>query len=86
MSMLQARHVAAPAQAEADAPYKPGDRIVATSPEGVRFLVRVESVTPRATGQFTLLGAIVEPRRFRGHLLSTVVSRDGTGPAIHSAT
>jgi hypothetical protein len=85
MSMLATRRAVAPAHAQGDAPYRPGDRIVATSPEGVRFLARVEAVSPAAAGQFNVLGAIVEPRRYRGHLLSTVVSADGSGPAITSA-
>ena len=67
------------------APYKTGDRIVAVSPEGIKFLAKVEVVSPATPGKFNVMGAIVEPRRFRGHLLSTVVSADGTGPAIHAA-
>jgi hypothetical protein len=84
MSVLEAREsiVQAPG---ATAPYKCGDRIVAVSPEGVRFLAKVEVVTPATLGKFNVLGAIVEPRRFRGHVLSTVVSADGTGPAVHAA-
>jgi hypothetical protein len=69
----------------AKAPYKTGDRIVAVSPEGIKFLAKVEVVTPATPGKFNVMGAIVEPRRFRGHLLSTVVSADGTGPAVHAA-
>ncbi len=67
------------------APYKTGDRIVAVSPEGIKFLAKVEVVSPASPGKFNVMGAIVEPRRFRGHLLSTVVSADGSGPAIHAA-
>jgi hypothetical protein len=69
----------------AAAPYKTGDRIVAVSPEGVKFLAKVEVVSPATPGTFNVMGSIVEPRRFRGHLLSTVVAADGTGPAIHAA-
>ena len=47
MSMSQTTHTASTA-AEAPAPYRCGDRICATTPEGTRFLARVESVTPHA--------------------------------------
>ena len=63
-------------------PYRRGDRICATSPEGMRFQVRVEAVTPTADGEFSVLGAVVAPRKFRSHVLSTVVDADGYGPAI----
>jgi hypothetical protein len=76
---------AAQGSQETEAPYKTGDRIVAVSPEGIRFLAKVEVVTPATPGKFNVMGAIVEPRRFRGHLLSTVVCADGSGPAIHAA-
>lgn len=71
--------VAAPSVA---APYREGDRIRATSPEGMRFLARVEAVTPNPTGDFTVLAAVVEPRKFRSHLLTTVVDANGFGPAV----
>ena len=84
MSVLEARESIVQAPMDV-APYKCGDSIVAVSPEGVRFLAKVEVVTPATPGKFNVLGAIVEPRRFRGHVLSTVVAADGTGPAIHAA-
>jgi hypothetical protein len=65
-----------------EAPYRCGDRICATSPEGVRFLARVEVVKPTPSGEFTILAAITEPRRFRSHLLTTVVGADGFGVAV----
>jgi hypothetical protein len=68
-----------------EAPYRCGDRICATSPEGVHFLARVELVKPAANGQFTILAAVTEPRRFRSHLLTTVVDADGYGPAVRPA-
>ena len=47
------------------APYRRGDRISVVSPEGIRFVAKVETVTPRATGEFAILAAIREPRRYR---------------------
>ena len=64
------------------APYRRGDRITATSPEGTRFGVRVDAVTPRAAGGFSVLGVVTSPRKFRSHVLSTVVDADGYGPAV----
>ena len=64
------------------APYRQGDRIRATSPEGLHFLARVEGVTSNPTGDFTVLAAVVEPRKFRSHLLTTVVDANGFGPAV----
>jgi hypothetical protein len=84
MSILEATEdiVAMRPATELRPPYRRGDRVCATSPEGTRFQVRVESVTPTESGEFSLLGAVVAPRRFRSHLLSTVVGADGFGPAI----
>ncbi len=67
------------------APYRCGDRICATSPEGVRFLARVEMVRPTPSGEFTVLAAVTEPRRFRSHLLTTIVGADGFGVAVRPA-
>lgn len=72
-------------QVQAPAPYRCGDRICATSPEGVRFLARVETVKRTATGEFSVLAAVTEPRRFRSHLLTTLVGADGYGPAVRPA-
>jgi hypothetical protein len=69
-----------------EAPYRCGDRIWATSPEGVRFLARVEVVKPTASGEFTVLAAVTEPRRFRSHLLTTLVGADGFGVAVRPAS
>ena len=86
MSILHATERIVPASRKAtDAPYQAGDRVAAMSPEGVRFLVRVEAVTPTESGQFTLLGAVTSPRRYRSHLLSTTVGADGFGRAIRPA-
>ncbi len=83
MSILEATETIVPTHAErARAPYRRGDRILATSPEGTRYQVRVEAVTPTGTGEFSILGAVVAPRRFRSHVLSTVVGADGFGPAV----
>jgi hypothetical protein len=85
MSILEAAQtiVEAPVtEAAVVPPYRRGDRITVTSPAGDSYLVRVEAVTPTATGDFTVLGAIVAPRKFRSHLLSTVVNADGVGPTI----
>jgi len=83
MSILEAAQtvVGAPVT-EALAPYRRGDRITVTSPAGDSFLVRLEAVTPTGTGDFTLLGAVVAPRKFRSHVLSTVVDAEGVGPAV----
>ena len=66
-------------------PYRRGDRIRAVSPEGVSYTVRVERVVPTETGEFNIIGAVTSPRRFRSHLLTTMVDADGFGPAIHPA-
>lgn len=71
--------------AERPAPYQPGDKISATSPEGTRYLVRVEAVTPTAGGQFAIVGSVTAPRKYRSHLLSTTVGADGFGPAVRPA-
>jgi hypothetical protein len=64
-------------------PYRCGDRIVATSPEGTRFRARIEAVEPAADdGQFKIVAAITEPRRYRSHLLTALVGADGYGPAV----
>jgi hypothetical protein len=68
-----------------EAPYRCGDRICATSPEGVRFVARVEAIKPTPSGEFTILAAVTEPRRFRSHLLTTVVGADGFGVAVRPA-
>jgi hypothetical protein len=86
MSILEATQTVVEAHmTQAPAPYNRGDRITVTSPEGDRFLVRIEAVTPTASGHFTLLGAVVAPRKFRSHVLSTVVDAHGVGPAVRPA-
>jgi hypothetical protein len=86
MSILQAQRTPAPEPVTTRPPYRCGDRIVATSPEGTRFRARVEAVEPAADdGQFRVVAAITEPRRYRSHLLTAVVGADGYGPAIRPA-
>jgi len=86
MSILEAHDVTASAPvALARPPYRRGDHVCATSPEGVRYQLRVETVTPSASGEFSVLGVVIAPRRFRSHLVSTVVGADGYGPAIQPA-
>lgn len=68
-----------------EAPYRCGDRICATSPEGVRYLARVELIRPTDSGEFTIMAAVTEPRRYRSHLLTTVVGADGYGAAVRPA-
>ena len=63
-------------------PYRRGDRIRAVSPEGVSYMVRVERVVATETGEFNVIGAVTSPRRFRSHLLTTMVDAEGFGPAI----
>ena len=65
-----------------DAPYQRGDRVRAVSPEGVRYVVRVERVVPATTGGFHVVGAVTSPRRFRSHLLTVLVDAQGFGPAV----
>jgi hypothetical protein len=77
--------IAAQGTTEVAAPYRCGDRICATSPEGVRYLARVEAVRALPSGDFTVLAAVTEPRRYRSHLLTTVVGADGYGPAVRPA-
>ena len=67
------------------APYRRGDRISVVSPEGVRFVAKVETVTARPTGEFAILAAIREPRRYRSHLLTTTVDARGTGSSFDTA-
>jgi hypothetical protein len=85
MSILEAAvtTVEAPVT-DAPAPYVRGDRITVTSPAGDRFLVRLEAVTPTGTGDYTLVGAVVAPRKFRSHVLSTVVDAEGVGPSVRA--
>jgi len=87
MSILEAHEVRTheAEQAQVPAPYRCGDRICATSPEGVRFLARVETVKRTASGEFSVLAAVTEPRRFRSHLLTTLVGADGYGPSVRPA-
>jgi hypothetical protein len=85
-SILEATDTVATTQStEVAAPYRCGDRICATSPEGTRYLARVEAVKCTASGEFTLLAAVMEPRRFRSHLLTATVGADGYGPAVRPA-
>ena len=73
-----------PASLPAVAPYRRGDRISVISPEGIRFVAKVDSVTAEAAGQFTVLAAIREPRRYRNHLLTTVVDACGVTSPVAS--
>ena len=88
-SMLEATGtvdaVGAGAAVDVPPPYRCGDRICATSPEGTRFLARVEAVTRTPSGAFSVLAAVTEPRRYRSHLLTTLVGADGYGPAVRPA-
>jgi hypothetical protein len=85
-SMLEATDMMVAKQStEAPAPYRCGDRICATSPEGTRYLARVEAVKRTAADEFTVLAAVTEPRRFRSHLLTATVGADGYGPAVRPA-
>ena len=84
MSILEAVETMVPSDTgPAKAPYRRGDHICATSPEGVRYQVRVEAVTPTPTGEFAIVGVVTAPRKFRSHVLSTIVGADGYGSAVH---
>jgi hypothetical protein len=85
MSILEATEDFTAPEGDVQAPYRTGDRICATSPEGTRYLARVEAVKPTGPGQFSVLAAVTEPRRYRSHLLTTVVGADGYGPAVRPA-
>jgi hypothetical protein len=85
MSILEIESTTPVLQAVATAPYRRGDRVRAVSPEGVSYMVRVERVVPTETGEFNVIGAVTSPRRFRSHLLTTLVGADGFGPAIRPA-
>jgi hypothetical protein len=87
MSTLEAAEtmVLADDVASVRAPYRRGDLVCAVSPEGVRYQVRVEAVTPTQSGDFALVGVVTAPRKFRSHVLSTVVGADGYGSAIRPA-
>jgi hypothetical protein len=84
MSILEADSMLV-TDTEVPPPYRCGDRICATSPEGVRYLARVETVKRTATGEFSVLAAVTEPRRYRSHLLTTLVGADGYGAAVRPA-
>lgn len=85
MSILELNESTAGLGLEAPAPYRCGDRICAESPEGTRYLARVESVKQIATGDFSVLASVTQPRRYRSHLLTVVVGHDGYGPAVRPA-
>jgi hypothetical protein len=82
MSILEVESRTPALQVVPNPPYRRGDRIRAVSPEGVSYMVRVERVVPTETGEFNVIGAVTSPRRFRSHLLTTMVGADGFGPAI----
>jgi hypothetical protein len=82
MSILEIESTTPALRAVATPPYRRGDRVRAVSPEGVSYTVRVERVVPTETGEFNVIGAVTSPRRFRSHLLTTMVGADGFGPAI----
>jgi hypothetical protein len=83
MSILEAAPGTVPADvAPARPPYRRGDQICATSPEGDSYQVRVETVIARPSGDFTVVGVVVAPRKFRSHVITTVVGADGFGPAV----
>jgi len=67
------------------APYRVGDRISVTGPDEQTYLVRVEEVTPVSTGSFSLLAAVVAPRKFRNQVIATRVDADGLSAAIRPA-
>jgi hypothetical protein len=67
------------------APYRRGDLVCAVSPEGVRYQLRVEALTPTRAGGFTLVGVVTAPRKFRSHVVTTVVGADGYGSAVRPA-
>ena len=60
------------------APFKYGERVRLAGPDGEQYVVRVESITPRASDLFALVAAVVEPRNLRNHLISTTVDSFGS--------
>ena len=59
------------------APFKHGERVRLAGPDGEQYVVRVESITPRASDLFALVAAVVEPRNLRNRLISTPVDSFG---------
>ena len=82
MSTLEAAEMVLADVGSARAPYRRGDQICAVSPEGVRYQVRVEAITPTQSGDFALVGVVTAPRKFRSHVVSTIVGADGYGSAV----
>ena len=82
MSVLQsARHQRdhlSPVSPVSPAPFKYGERVRLAGPDGQQYVVRVESITPRASDLFALVAAVVEPRNLRNQLISTVVDSFGS--------
>ena len=72
-------------QSSALPPYRRGERVCAVGPDGLSYLLRVERVIPTPAEDFTLVAAVVAPRRLRGHLITTPVDVNGIGPAIRAA-
>ncbi len=73
----------------ARAPYRRGAKIRVAGPDGVTYLARVDEVTRNALdldtldgfgqAEFTVVAAIVSPRRARNQFLVTKVGADGHG-------
>jgi hypothetical protein len=79
--MQSARHERdhlVPAPSVSPAPFKHGERVHLAGPHGERYVVRVESITPRTLDRFALVAAVVEPRNLRNQLISTVVDSFGS--------
>ena len=60
------------------APFKYGERVRLAGPDGEQYVVRVASITPRASDLFALVAAVVEPRNLRNRLISTTVDAFGS--------
>jgi hypothetical protein len=55
--------------------YRVGERVTLTGPGGETYLARVDHVSDRSpSGSYTIVAAIIHPRRHRGSVVVTEVS------------
>ena len=71
--------------AQSRAPYRPGERVDITAPDGQRYVARVETVTRTSNGAYLLDAAVVAPRKFRAHLITVRVDADGVSDLVRPA-
>ena len=71
--------------AQARAPYRPGERVDITGPDGQRYLARVETVSRTSDGAFVLDAAVGAPRKFRAHRITVRVDAEGMSDLVRPA-